>query len=60
MLGFLVGGKWKTEMGECKLVAPNFYDDANVDSDVDLNEFEGEVCWNKSKQQYVYNFDCIT
>ena len=41
-----------------------FHDDTNVDSDVDSdvdsNEFEGEVWWNNSKHQYVYNFDWIT
>ena len=31
-------------MGECRLAAIMFfYDDADVDSDVDLDEFEGEV-----------------
>ena len=40
---FANGEEVEGRNGECKLVVTIFFYDANVDSFVDLNEFEGEV-----------------
>ena len=47
-------------MGECTWVMMVFHDEVNVDSDVNLNVFEGEVSGNDRKQNYVYNLNWIT
>ena len=36
-----------------------FYDDADINSDIDSNLFEGKVWGSKGKQKYFYNLNWI-